>query len=189
MKEILTTGEVARLCGVAPRTVSKWFDTGQLRGFKIPGSRDRRIPRQSLVRFMRAHGIPLRGLDGAVTRVLLADADYDYADALRVALEKGFDYEVVIASGAFEAGLQARQFRPHVILLDVSLPGLDLFAMRRALQADPDLVSTRVVAVANGQADAALLERIGREFDLCLRKPYSLRDAVRAIEDATDIVS
>jgi len=189
MKEMLTTGDVARLCGVAPRTVSKWFDTGQLRGFKIPGSRDRRIPRQSLIRFMRAHGIPLRGLDGAVTRVLLADADYDFADAIRAALEKGFDYEVVVAGGVFEAGLEARRCRPHVILLDVALPGLDLFAMKRALQADPDLVSTRIVAAANGTTDAALLERIGKEFELCLRKPYGLRDAVRVIEEATDVVS
>lgn len=92
MKDVLTTGDVARLCGVAPRTVSKWFDTGKLRGFKIPGSRDRRIPRESLVRFMRAHGIPLRGLDGATTRVLVVDRDYETADALRVALEASFDY-------------------------------------------------------------------------------------------------
>ena len=39
-KEVFTTGEVARICNVAPRTVSKWFDTGQLRGYRIPGSKD-----------------------------------------------------------------------------------------------------------------------------------------------------
>ena len=43
-KDILTTGEVAKICNVAPRTVSKWFDSGQLRGYRIPGSKDRRIP-------------------------------------------------------------------------------------------------------------------------------------------------
>lgn len=63
-KDVLTTGEVAKICNVAPRTVSKWFDSGQLRGYRIPGSKDRRIPVSQLVRFMRAHGIPLNGLDG-----------------------------------------------------------------------------------------------------------------------------
>ena len=52
-KEVLTTGEVARICNVASRTVSKWFDQGRLRGYRIPGSKDRRIPRSELVRFMR----------------------------------------------------------------------------------------------------------------------------------------
>ncbi len=189
VKEVLTTGEVARLCGVAPRTVSKWFDSGQLRGFKIPGSRDRRIPRESLVRFMKAHGIPLRGLDGNATRVLLAETDYDFADAMRMALERGFDYDVMVTSSVFEAGLQARQFRPHVLFLDVHMPGLDPSGLRRALQGDPDLVGTRVVAVCREDEDDARLGQFCREFDVCLKKPYSLRDAVRVIEDSTDLVS
>ena len=43
-KDVLTTGEVAKICNVAPRTVSKWFDSGALTGYRIPGSKDRRIP-------------------------------------------------------------------------------------------------------------------------------------------------
>jgi excisionase family DNA binding protein len=189
MKDCFTTGEVARLCGVAARTVSKWFDSGQLRGFKIPGSRERRIPRESLVRFMRAHGIPLHWLDGTVTRVLIADAEYEFADALRTALEHGFDYEVRVATGVFEAGLAARQFRPHVILLDVDLPGLNLAAMHDALRADPDLVATQVVATASGPLNGAPQTHPPGMFCACLAKPYGLRDAVRAIEEATDLVS
>jgi excisionase family DNA binding protein len=190
MKDVLTTGEVARICGVAPRTVSKWFDAGQLRGFKIPGSRDRRIPRESLVRFMRAHGIPLRGLDGAVTRVLIVNRDYEGADALRVALESGFDYEVQVATGVFEAGLLARQTRPHVLLLDTSVPGLKAHEMRLALRSDPELVATRVVAVEEEDlSDDLTKQRLGEGFDSCLAKPFKLSSVVRAIEEATNIVA
>jgi len=187
MKEVFTTGEVARMCGVAPRTVSKWFDTGQLRGFKIPGSRDRRIPRESLVRFMRAHGIPLRGLDGAVVRVLVVDPDYEFADALRHGLKRGFGYDVQVATGTFEAGLLAREFRPHVILLDLALPGLDAKDTRQALRGDPELVATRVVAVTPDRG-AGGQQAIGEGFDGYLAKPYDLPSVVRAIEQATDIV-
>lgn len=52
---IFTTGEVAKICRVAPRTVSKWFDQGKLKGYRIPGSQDRRIPRAQLVRFLKDH--------------------------------------------------------------------------------------------------------------------------------------
>jgi len=189
MKDVLTTGEVARLCGVAPRTVSKWFDSGQLRGFKIPGSRDRRIPRECLVRFMRAHGIPLRGLDGAVTRVLIVNCDYETADALRAALESGFDYEVRVATGVFEAGLLARQARPHVMLLDTSVPGPKAREMRLALRSDPELVATRVVAVEEELTEALTRQRMSEGFDSCLAKPYKLSSVVRVIEEATNIVA
>ena len=55
---VLTTGEVAKVCNVAPRTVSKWFDKKLLKGYRIPGSRDRRIPIAELVRFMKKYEIP-----------------------------------------------------------------------------------------------------------------------------------
>ena len=72
-KDVLTTGEVAKICNVAPRTVSKWFDSGQLRGYRIPGSKDRRIPLSELVRFMKEHGMPMEGVVTGRTRVLVAD--------------------------------------------------------------------------------------------------------------------
>ncbi len=69
-KDVLTTGEVANNCNVASRTVSKWFDSGQIRGYRIPGSKDRRIPVNNLTRFMKSHGIPMDGLMSGSTRVL-----------------------------------------------------------------------------------------------------------------------
>ena len=57
-KKVLTTGEVAEICNVASRTVTKWFDKKLLGGYRIPGSKDRRIPRAELVRFMKEYGIP-----------------------------------------------------------------------------------------------------------------------------------
>jgi len=63
-KEVLTTGEVAKICNVAPRTVSKWFDTGRLKGYRLPPTAskadgDRRVERDSLERFCADRGIRL----------------------------------------------------------------------------------------------------------------------------------
>lgn len=52
-----TTGQVAKLCKVAPRQVSKWFDSGRLKGFRIPGSQDRRIPHEYLLRFLKSNNM------------------------------------------------------------------------------------------------------------------------------------
>ena len=69
MKKVFTTGQVAKICKVAPRTVSKWFDSGRLKGYRIPGSQDRRIPREQLIRFLKEHGMPLGELDIAEHKV------------------------------------------------------------------------------------------------------------------------
>ena len=57
-KKVLTTGQVAKICNVASRTVTKWFDKKLLKGYRIPGSKDRRIPVAELVRFMTEYEIP-----------------------------------------------------------------------------------------------------------------------------------
>ena len=54
---VYTTGQVAKICKVSPATVSKWFDSGCLKGFRVPGSRDRRIPREHLIAFMKEYGM------------------------------------------------------------------------------------------------------------------------------------
>ena len=51
--KVFTTGQVAKICGVAPRTVTHWFDSGQLRGYRILGCVDIRIPRECLLRFLK----------------------------------------------------------------------------------------------------------------------------------------
>lgn len=69
MKNIFTVGEAAKICKVAPSLVSKWIDAGRLRGYRIPGSQDRRIPKEYLIRFMKQYGIPLGELDDDVDHV------------------------------------------------------------------------------------------------------------------------
>ena len=184
-KEVLTTGEVAKICHVAPRTVSKWFDSGKLRGYRIPGSRDRRIPLAQLVAFMRAHGIPMDAMDGGICRVLIVDnAPDEVIDALR----ESERYKISTAANDFEAGLIAQQFRPHVIVLDVQDKPDEAIAVCRNIKANPALQAASVIAAGKGltrdQGEALLAEG----FDACLDKPYSLKQFVRAVQRATDLI-
>ena len=74
--KVFTTGQVAKICKVAPRTVSKWFDTGRLKGYRIPGSQDRRIPRDCLIKFLKDHKMPLGELeDETKAKVLIVAQD------------------------------------------------------------------------------------------------------------------
>ena len=62
VQKTFTTGQAARICDVAPRTVSKWVDTGILKGYRLPGSKDRRVPRDVLLAFLEDHGMPTNRL-------------------------------------------------------------------------------------------------------------------------------
>jgi excisionase family DNA binding protein len=188
-KEVLTTGEVARICHVAPRTVSKWFDSGKLHGYRIPGSRDRRIPVDQLRSFMRQHGMPLKELDGNMVRVLILDPDWSSAQAVAASLIQTRRYEVETAGNDFDAGMKAGQFGPHVILVDVVARGVDAREILGNLRANPNLTATKVIAVA-GQLTTAQREALLKQgFDGTLCRPYDVTDLVRTVEEATDLLS
>ncbi len=55
---VLTTGIIAKVCGVAPRTATKWIDSGLLKGYRLPGSQDRRVSRAEFERFATEHNLP-----------------------------------------------------------------------------------------------------------------------------------
>lgn len=187
-KGVLTTGQVAKICNVAPRTVSKWFDAGQLRGYRIPGSKDRRIPVEQLVRFMKAHGMPLHGLETGQTRVLVVEEEQDLLQLLKTALAEEAGYDVRAASSAFEAGVEAGVFKPHVVLVDVSLPGVSGAQLSRYLRSHPDLQGTKLIAVTADLTQGRTQALRQEGFDGCLRKPFEVRQVVSAIEDAVAVV-
>src|SRR6266581_8714956 len=153
VKDVLTTGEVAKICSVAPRTVSKWFDSGALHGYRIPGSKDRRIPLNQLIRFMKQHGMPLNGLMTGSTRVLIVDDEQDVVEVLEKILEDEAKFEVEVCKGGFEAGVSAEKFRPHVILLDMHLGSIDAKEVCKQVKSSQDLQLTKVIAMSSKLSD------------------------------------
>ena len=187
-KDILTTGEVAKICNVAPRTVSKWFDSGQLRGYRIPGSKDRRIPLNSLIRFMKQHNIPVDGLQSGQTRVLIVDDESEIVDVLEKVLTEQANYEVHTAHSGFASGIECEKFRPHVMLLDIHLGDIQGEEVLRLVRDNPDLELTRVIAMSGKLTDGQAQQLLQKGFDGYLKKPFHVRQVIEAIEDATAVV-
>jgi excisionase family DNA binding protein len=188
-KDVLTTGEVARICKVAPRTVTKWFDSGQLRGYRIPGSKDRRIPVNHLMRFMKLNNMPLEGMmNFTSTRVLIVDDDGEIIEMLQQLLAQHQAYDVQTCRTGFEAGLLAERAKPHVILLDIHLGDINGRDVCRAVRLNPDLQFTKVLAMSGGLNELEQTELLQQGFDGFLRKPFTLPQVVTAIDDATAVV-
>ncbi len=184
-KDILTTGEVAKICNVAPRTVSKWFDSGQLRGYRIPGSKDRRIPLSALIRFMKAHNIPLDGLQSGKTRVLIVDDESEIVDVLQKVLSEQANYEVHTSHNGFSAGIECEKFKPNVILLDMHLPDVHGEDVLKIVRDNPDLAASKVIAMSGKLTDGQAQGLLTRGFDSYLKKPFHVRQVIEAIEEVS----
>lgn len=187
-KDVLTTGQVAKICHVAPRTVSKWFDSGQLRGYRIPGSKDRRIPLDQLVRFMQAHGIPLNELDTGTNRVLLIDNKADLTEAMAAGLSRTGRLEVRTAESGFDAGVVAEQFHPHVIVVDIMVEDIDVKRICALVRENPDLQDTHIIALTSALTEAEGQALLQQGFNAYLCRPLELDQLIQAIDDITSII-
>ena len=185
-KNVLTTGQVANICNVAPRTVSKWFDSGQLRGYRIPGSKDRRIPADQLLRFMKSHGIPTDGLDLGITGVLIVDNDRELGNVLCEALNAEGKFDASHVDSAFEAGVQVANLRPAVIIVDISVSDVDPRSICRTLRAHESLSNIRLIGVSGGMTEGQGQGLLEDGFAGYVCKPFDVRQLVEAIEKASE---
>jgi len=187
-KNVLTTGDVAKICNVAPRTVSKWFDSGQLKGYRIPGSKDRRIPINELVRFMKTHNIPTTGLKVGGIRVVIADSNEKEAASLAATLRTKADYEVEIAKSAFEAGISAQKFSPHVMLVNLLDKNIDAGEICKNIRKTEELQLVKLIAIANELSKAEAAALLQKGFDGYVSNPADATEVIRKIEQSTAII-
>ena len=187
-KDVLTTGDVAKICHVAPRTVSKWFDNGQLKGYRIPGSKDRRIPVSELIRFMKVHNMPTAELAVGTIRILIADSDDHTASALADILQNKAGYEVRTARSSFETGAALQKFAPHVLLISLLSEEIDAGSVCQGIRKNEDLGITKIVAIANRLSDSESQALIQRGFDGYLPFSADATEVIHRIEEVTAII-
>ncbi len=186
-KNVFTTGEVADICSLSQQTVIRCFDNGRLRGYRVPGSRFRRIPRDALIQFMKEHNIPLDQLELGKTRVLVVDDDPAIVEMLVELLERDGRFEVQTAATGFDAGLKTREFRPDAIVLDYMLPDINGNAVCRSIRNDPTLRDVRIIIVS-GVIDREHVDRLLADgADDFIQKPFSVEQLVNRITELVGV--
>jgi len=187
-KDILTTGQVAQICKVAPRTVTKWFDTGQLKGYRIPGGRDRRIPAAELMRFMKTHNMPTDQLEHDRVRILIIDNDWQMANTLAESLRKNPSLGVETANSGFDAGLIAQKLAPHVILINLMASDIDADHICKNVRKNPELETTKVIALAEGLKQNEAQAVLNKGYDFCITDTSDIAEITKTINHATAII-
>jgi excisionase family DNA binding protein len=187
MKDLFTTGEAAEICKVSQQTIIRCFDAGRLEGFRVPGSRFRRIPRQSLVKFMQENKIPLETIESGKRKVLIVDDDAEIVELIVEVLRRDGRFETETASSGYEAGIATQRFRPELILLDYMLPDVNGNVVCQTIRKNPEFESIRIIIVSGVVKQdeiAQLLKSGAQDF---IRKPFDVAELTGKIAAALQI--
>jgi CheY-like chemotaxis protein len=188
-KQVFTTGEAAIICQISQQTIIRCFDAGRLKGFKVPGSRFRRIPRGELIRFMRANGMPLDRLDGAgKRRILVVDDNEQIVELFVDILSRDGRFEVHSATTGYEAGVETERFKPELILLDYMLPDLNGTDVCRSIRANPEHRDTKIIIVSGVVHQDEISELMDAGADDFIKKPFNIDKLMDRVKHQLEMV-
>jgi len=190
MKDALTTGEVAKYCGVNFRTVIRWIEKGYLESYKLPGRGDNRVPINAFFAFLKHNNMPIpAGLNTnsdlvearstkppktQKQKVLIIEDEELMAKSMKRTIVRA-GYEVEIASNGIEAGIQLERYSPDIVTLDLQMPGMSGFDVLEALKANDKYVDIKVLVVS-AATKVKILEVLEIGANDVLEKPFKAND-------------
>jgi len=177
-KAVYTTGEAADICKLSQQTIIRCFDSGQLKGFRVPGSKFRRIPRDCLVQFMKDNGIPMDGFGGDRIRVLIVDDDPEIIQLFLDALDGDGRFEVATAQTGYDAGVMTQQFRPDIVVLDYMLPDINGNVVCKTIRENPDLAHIKILIISGMVNPAEVDSLLAAGADEFAKKPFNIEHVI-----------
>lgn len=149
VRKVFTTGQVAKISNVTTQTVTKWIDSGRLTGYKIPGSRARRVTRESLIRFIEEHNIPTDYFTTSKFTVLVVGPGEGLAEDIKKALSGDARLVVESVQDQFCAGHITATSQPEMVLVNTDEASLDIGKAARLIASKKVLHKVRFVAVSS----------------------------------------
>lgn len=137
-------------------------------------------PPSEMIQPERSPALPQRSRRAGAPRILVADDNADMRDYIARLLQSRYDLETVgDGAAALEA---ARRQRPDVIITDLMMPGMDGFALLRAIRADSSLRTIPVIFLSARAGDEAKVEGLEEGADDYMVKPFGGRELVARLE-------
>jgi excisionase family DNA binding protein len=188
-KTVYTTGEAAKICKVSQQTIIRCFDSGQLKGFRVPGSRFRRIPRDVLYKFMKENGIPTDALESGKRKALIVDDDPELVELIRDVLEADGRFEVRVANNGFDAGMMTKEYRPDIIVLDVMLPDINGKEVCQRVRSDSTMDDVKIICISGMVEQDKISDLKSAGANDFMQKPFEIEALVERICQHLDMES
>jgi len=186
-KQVFTTGEAAEICKVSQQTIIRCFDSGRLEGFRVPGSRFRRIPRAAMLKFMRENDIPTDILEHGPRRILVVDDEEEIVSLLMEVLGADKRFELRSAATGYDAGMLTESFRPHLIVLDYMLPDLNGDLVCRRVRESEQGGETKIIFVSGVVAPEEVDRLLEAGADDFVKKPFDISCLIDRIGEMLEV--
>ncbi len=173
-KTVFTTGEAAKICKVSQQTIIRCFDNGSLKGFRVPGSRFRRIPREQLFSFMKENGIPTDALESGKKKLLVVDDDEELVELMVDTFSRDKRFEIKTANNGFGAGMLVKEFRPDLVILDVMLPDINGKEVCQRVRNDPTMKTVKIICISGMVEQDKIADLMAAGADDFMNKPFSV---------------
>lgn len=158
--ELLKISEIAEVAKVLPSTIRHYTEIGLLKvaGFTDGGHRlywrEQTLSQLAKIKALTKRGLALpeikSELEGKskVKKVLVVDDETEICELVTELLKMKFpDWQVRVAQDGFTAGRALGEFLPHLVVLDLMLPGVNGFEVCKQIRRDPALTGIKVLAI------------------------------------------
>jgi two-component system phosphate regulon response regulator PhoB len=114
-------------------------------------------------------------------KILVIEDELDILEVIEFNLSRE-GYDVICASNGEEGLRKVREKQPHLVLLDIMLPGLDGIEVCKRLQADPQTKRIPVIMVTAKGEESDIVLGLGVGADDYIAKPFSPRELVARVK-------
>jgi len=185
MKQHLTSGEAAKICGVHINTIKNWVRKGVIEAIQSPGGRWR-IVSKSLVRFLQDNHMHVPDtLHMQPHRILVVDDDPAVCELVRGAMKLSLlSCDIACAADGYSGLIKIGEFKPDLLILDIMMPEINGLEVLQRLRANPDLAAGMRIMILTGAKDSKLVVRNieGVSPDATLFKPVSVLQLLETIQ-------
>jgi two-component system OmpR family response regulator len=186
-QDVYTTGEAADICKVSQQTIIRCFDAGRLGGFRVPGSRFRRIPRDALIKFMKDNAIPLDNLDTGRRKVLVVDDDAEIVELFVDVLTRDGRFDVRTAASGYDAGVLTQEFMPDLMILDYMLPDINGNVVCQTIRKNPAFAHIKIVIVSGVVNQEEINDLLKAGADEFVKKPFNIEKLIDRIGQMLEV--
>ena len=125
----------------------------------------------------------MEGIQGEPERLLVVDADGEYAGYLKASLESAGHYSVLTVGVGYE-GLSASQDNPPAaIIIDVDLPDMDGYGLLTAMRSHPDTSHIPLIILSNRELSGDNIEKLGAGVHYLKKATFENGDVIDELVD------
>ena len=188
-RNFFSTGQIGKICGVSIATVQKWIDAGEMESFRIPlTDAGRRVPRESLLTFMRKYKVPTDELEPKPSyRVLVAQEDSELRNQVeRILGGLNKPIKVVTVGEGVETLVRIGDIKPDLLVFDLRLTGMDGMKMIEFLKTSTEWRGTKIVVLSELTAEEkAKLEEL--KVDGIIAKPATPQQLKKSLSNIAGV--